>query len=73
MFDLLPAAGQEGATRSDVALLREDMLRGFERIEHRLDEQRHALTAAWRRDLLLVSGGQFAALAAAVLAVVTLG
>ncbi|MGH3442657.1 MAG: hypothetical protein ACRDUY_11575 [Nitriliruptorales bacterium] len=51
------------------------------RIDEKADEVRERvtqeltgkLTASWRRDLLLISVGQFFALAAAVAALVTLG
>lgn len=42
----------------------------FEGLEERLTDR---LSSLWRRDLLLVSGAQFSALAAAVIAVVQLG
>ena len=43
-----------------------------EYLDRRLDEQTQRMAALWRRDLLLVSGAQFFALAAAVGALVGL-
>ena len=43
-----------------------------EHLDRRLDEQTQRMAALWRRDLLLVSGAQFFALAAAVGALVGL-
>ena len=43
------------------------------RLAEALEEQTQRMAALWRRDLLLVSGAQFFALAAAVAALVGLG
>ncbi len=44
-----------------------------EYLDERLRTQTAELTAAWRRDMLLISGGQFFALAATVAAFLALG
>lgn len=41
-------------------------------LEQQLEQQTHRLAALWRRDILVVVGAQFFALAAAVAALVAL-